>query len=183
MNSHGTIHLNETQLLQAVTDEAELHNNMRDHLADCPLCRADKQQLEQDLKRLGQLAGHFTPSPLRKIHLPTKESSSLIHWAWNWSPVLRMAISAAIIIMVMWPGVIKYSSKEGDQMMSSEIWHTDQLMEEVALLTENALPEVYQAISGEHYSGIDEEFIQFVVPSIEDESLSQNQRTKGVTIC
>ncbi|MCP4681789.1 MAG: hypothetical protein GY864_05630, partial [Desulfobacterales bacterium] len=155
MNSHKTTHLNETQVLQAITGEAEVHNNLQDHLADCPLCRADKEQLEQDLKRLGRMAKHFAPSPLRKIHLPAKESSSLLHWSWNWRPALQVAISAAIIVMVMWPGVIKVPSKQGDQILPEEIWQTDELMEDVALLTENALPDVYQDIAGEHYSGID----------------------------
>jgi hypothetical protein len=45
------------------------------------------------------------------------------------------------------------------------------------------LPAVYEDISAESMTGVDEEFMEFVVPSTEDEPLTQNDGKRGVSLC
>ena len=51
------------------------------------------------------------------------------------------------------------------------------------MLTENALPSVYQEISGEYDADLDKEFMQFIVPFIDTEPLSFEGGRKGVRLC
>ena len=184
MNPNNDLHLDEDQILHAVVDEAELSPTIREHLITCTQCRANKERFEQDLERLGDLAKHFTPLPKKRLSLPAQNTRISSGWSWKWQASLGTAMAAALVIFVVWStGLLRTASQDNLDMLAGEVFQPDPVMTEIRMLIENSLPSVYQEISGEYDSGLDEEFMQFVVPSMESESLSFEGGGKGVRLC
>jgi hypothetical protein len=93
-------------------------------------------------------------------------------------------VTAILVFVVIWwfgPFRNGPTGKTGDFLPPA--WKSDPVLAEVNQLVENALPSVYQDISGESYSGFDDGFMQFVVPPAEPEPLSLDSNGKGVFQC
>ena len=184
MNSHKDLHLDEEQILHAVVDEAELSPTQRKHLIICSQCRVNKERFEQDLERLGDLAKHFTPLPKNRISLPAENTRSFPIWPLSWRASLGAVMAAAIVILIVWSaGPLRTGFQDNTDMQTEEVFKPDPLMTEIRMLTENALPSVYQEISGEYDPDLDKEFMQFIVPSIDTEPLTFEGGRKGVRLC
>jgi hypothetical protein len=83
--------------------------------------------------------------------------------------------AAAVIVMVIYGTLsMKTTREERMAVLTQEMWEDERLMTEIKELSENALPAFGSSISGEGYSSLDEEFLDFVVPSTETEKVSQN---------
>ena len=103
---------------------------------------------------------------------------------------MRSAFAVAVTVMFLSAFVWNFSffrntSDDVIDMAAEETWKTDSFMDEVTTLTEDAFLSVYRdiSISGELYPDFDEEFMQFIIPSTKTDSLSYNNREKGVTTC
>lgn len=170
-------HLTEKELLKAVVEEADLPASLHEHLKTCPLCHGEKARLEQGLTELGHMAERFAPSPSRRVEfLRARESTSRWgSWFWNWRSSLVAATAAAAMVVVIVYGSksIKTSQEARLATLTQELWEDDLLMTEIQELSENALPLFCSDISGESYSGLDEEFVDFVVPSTEEDIVSR----------
>jgi hypothetical protein len=178
------LHLNEDQLVKAVVEEDGLPLPLREHLLTCPECRANKQVFEQDLARLGQMAERASPSPRRKVSLPVEESRHSTGWWWGWRASLGATAAAALVIILVWGvPILRNTSIGNGDMLDREMQEAEQFMTEIDLLVENALPPVYSDISVESNTGLDEEFIEFMVPSIDEESISYDSGKRGVLLC
>lgn len=178
------LHLNDDQLVLAVVDLAELPPPLREHLSTCPHCQANQERIEQDLAQLGQMAEHFAPTPTKPVSLPAEESRSSVRWSWGWRTYVGAAIAATLALILVWRAPVLRTPSGGDgDMRAQEMQEAEQLMTEVASLVENALPPAYEDISAESSAGLDEEFMQFVVPSIEDEPVSYYSGKRGVLLC
>jgi hypothetical protein len=68
-------------------------------------------------------------------------------------------------------------------MVAQDMQEAEQLMTEVGMLVENALPPSYQEISGELSLGLDEEFIELIVPSVDVKPLTYESRKRGALSC
>ncbi len=163
-------HVNEDDLLRAIVDKRDLPESLRDHLSACPLCFAEKERAQQNLVRLGQMAEHFSPFPRRRVRL----SASLerpSRW-WTWRGALAAMATAALVLVVY--GSIEWRTRPEERLaaITQEMQEDERLMTEVSLLSENALPGLWLDISGESDPGLDEEFIEFVVPSAEGDVVS-----------
>ena len=184
MSTDKDLHLNEDQLVKAVVEEDGLPLPLREHLSTCPQCRANKQVFEQDLARLGQMAKRTSPSPRRPVSLPEGESRHSIGSWWGWRTSLGAVAAAALVVILVWGVPILRNTPIGNgDMLGREMQETEQFMTEIDLLVENALPAVYSDISAESNTGLDEEFIEFMVPSIEEESISYDLGKRGVLLC
>ena len=184
MKSDKDFHLDEDQILRAVVDEADLPRSVREHLSTCPLCRANKEQLEQDLNRLGRMAERFTPLPGKRVSLPEPKPRGGMDWVWNRRVAFGItAMTALLIIFVWWSPLLRTIPETGTGTLIQEFWESDQLMTDVSMLVENALPPVFLDITGESDSEFDEEFMQFVVPPVENISPFYESGVKGVTLC
>lgn len=184
MSTDKDLHLDEDQLVKALVEEAELPLPLREHLSTCPQCRANKQMFEQDLARLGQMAERASPSLIRQVSLPVGESRHSTGWWWGWRTSLGAAAAAALVVILVWGVPILRNTPLGNgDMLAHEMQEAEQFMTEIDLLVENALPPVYSDISAESNTGLDEEFIQFMVPSIEEESISYDSGKRGVLLC
>ena len=184
MNSDKDFHLDEDQILRAVVDETDLPRSVREHLSTCSLCRANKERLEQDLNRLGRMAERFTPLPGERVSLPEPKPRGSVDWSWNRRVAFgAAAMTALLIIFVWWSPLLRTTHETGTGTLIQEFWESDRLMTDVGMLVENALPLVFLDIIGEPDSEFDEEFMQFVVPPIENTSPFYESGMKGVTLC
>jgi len=177
-------HPDEEQLIRAIVDEAKLPDSLREHLSLCPRCRAGIKKIERDLNNLGQKARQLAPATHRKISLPVEEPSRIYRWLHDWRVSFGAIATAALVIFTIWFSIPKTIIIEDTFGIMTEIsWEDDDFMTEISALAENVLPQVYLDIIGESYSSLDDEFIKFVVPDLETDSLSYSQRRKGVKLC
>ena len=184
MNSDKDCHLNDDQIILAIVDEAELPLSLQEHLYLCPECQASQERLKQELARLGRKAKLFAPELKKRVSLPAEKPRSAISWFWNRRPSLGVAAAAALVIIaVWWFGLPRVTPEHGADMAAREKWEADLLMTEIGILVENALPQVYIDISVEYDSVLEEEFMQFFVPSINNDSLSLDPGRKGERLC
>jgi len=177
-------HPDEEQLIRAIVDEAKLPDSLREHLSLCLRCRAGIKKIERDLNNLGQTARQLSPATHRKISLPVEEPSRIYRWLHDWRVSFGAIATAAVVVLVIWltiPSTILY--EDSLDIMAQITWDDDVLITEINMRTQNAMPQVYLDIIGEYHVGIDDEFIKFVIPDFETDSLSYYQRKKGVKSC
>jgi hypothetical protein len=187
VSSKRNTHLGEELIIRALIDETEVPESARRHLDECPVCRDEKEKLEQELLRFGRIAKDYSPVPKRRISLPERSSRDSISWFWNWQAASAMgAIAVIILVVISWNTLFRVQSEFSPEVMNQELIAAEELMTDVDLLVNNALPAVYQDISGESYMEVDEEFIDYIVPAAyEDVSLFDDGKTKigGGKLC
>ena len=184
MSSDKGLHLDEDQLLWAVVDEAELPPPLQGHLSTCPQCRAAKGKFEQDLARLGQMAQRFAPLPRKRVSLPVEKPRISMWWPWDWRAYFGVAVTVALmIVIVWWSAPFRTTPEDSGDMLAQEMRDDVRIMTEISMLVENALPPAYQDICGISDPDFGEEFIQFIVPSIESEAVSYDSGKGGVVLC
>ena len=164
MNKKNAFHLNKEQLYKAIIDESQLLPSEKVHLSDCSECRTLLESFEKDLKLLGQTAERFVPLPKKRTVLYKKTGG-------NFSFGRRTAFAAAIIIIFfvisMYSDSMKLLFHNKTDFADSELYYEDILITEVNNLVENSLPAQYLFISEEDNTDYDEDFIDFVVPSVD----------------
>lgn len=184
VNSDKGDHLNENQIILAMVEEADLPLSLREHLSICAECQASKERFEQELARLGRMAELLVPDPEKRVSLPPERPRSAIGWFRNWRSCLGVAAATALVIIaIWWFGLARITPERGVDMLAQEKWEADPLMTEIGTLVENALPQVYLDISVESDSVFDEEFMQFFIPPVNNDSLSYNPGEKGERLC
>ena len=190
MSFYKSVHLSEDQLITAVVGEGDLSPSSREHLTACPRCRDEKVQLARDLVQIGRWAEHYAPSSKQKVLIPASEYRSVFPWPRHCKAVFGMVLSAMLLVVfVWWLGNLGITPENGLEMAAYENLEAERLMIEVNMLTENALPAVYMEITGEShveesYTDFDEEFMQFVIPSINEGPVSgPGSASKGVMLC
>ena len=161
-------HPDEDQLIRTIVDEAKLPVSIREHLSLCPRCRAGIKKIEQDLNNLGQTARQLAPAAHRKISLPIEKPSRICMLLHDWRISFGAIATTAVVVLVIWfsiPGTILY--EDSLDIMDQVTWDDDIFITEINMLTKNVMPRVYLDIIGEYYEGIDDEFIKFVIPDVE----------------
>ena len=174
MTSQKDLHLEEDQLVIAVVDETDLSQSQRNHLLICRQCREGKEKIEEDLARLGQMTERFSPSPKRKVSLPAEKPQRSFWWSWQ----TKTALGAALVAIFIGVAGIPTLFENKQEMLEDE-----EFMTEVSMLAENALPQEYLDITGETGEEMDEEFMEFMTPMIEDEPWSYDSGRKGGERC
>jgi predicted anti-sigma-YlaC factor YlaD len=154
-------HLAKNAILQAVIDAGDLSDLQRMHLAQCSHCRSLKEQLEQELARLGQLAKRYSPAPQKRITVVEhKDRSPIFSRRFAFSAA---AVAAAILVIL---GTFLFRSQQQGNVgnLAQDMVEAEKLMTEVNVLVENALPPVYLDIVGETDLSADEDFLDFLIP-------------------
>ena len=168
MNLDNEQHLDEQQLIQAAVDESDLPQSVKMHLGDCHQCRSEKESFEQEMAALGQLAERYAPQPQKRIVLPVQEARGARWTFLNWRHAVGAAASVAVVLMVFW-GTTTFRNLTGYGTAGdpAELLEARQLMTEVNMLVDNALPPLYLEISAEYKPDEDKDFYQFLIPQIE----------------
>lgn len=161
-------HLNEEQIVKAIVDKGKLMPSEKEHLSACPECISAVESFEKDLKLLGKRAEGFVPLPKKRTVDYEKAGGSFL-FGWKTS-------FAAAIIVLLFVILIHSDSKRlvlrNMDVADSEIYSEEILMTEVNNLIENPLPAKGLFIADDDSADFDEDFIDFVVPSAEDDVLS-----------
>ena len=161
-------HLDETQIIQAVVDAADLPTAVLDHLADCAHCLENKESFARELANLGQLAEHHAPKPQRRIIMPVAETKHTFWSSFNWRNVMAATATVAAVLLIIWgTNMMRNLSEPGTQNLAAEMLEAERLMTEVNTLVDNALPSFYLELSGGKSPDDVEEFYQFLIPAVE----------------
>ena len=179
MNKSNDSHMNEEQIYKAIIDESQLLPSENEHLSDCSECRTAVESFQKDLKLLGQTAESFVPLPKKRMVFHEKTGKNFL---WGWKTSFAAAITILFFVITMHSDSVKNIFYNKTEIANSEQYSEDILMTEVNNLVENSLPAKYLFISDEDNTDYDEDFIDFVVPPVDDDILSGTE-TRGDLIC
>lgn len=184
MKSGNMQHLDEEQLVQAVVDTTDLPESVQAHLAECGQCLAGKNSFELELIQLSQKAEQLAPKPQRRIIVPVQKPKNPFWNLLEWRNLVAAAATVAAVFILVWgTNIVRNLSEPGAENLAAEMVEAERLMTEVNTLVDNALPPFYLVISGENNSAYDDEFYQFLIPAIEDKTLTSDRGKKGTSLC
>jgi hypothetical protein len=162
-------HLDEEQLVQAVVDATDLPHSVQAHLAKCGQCLAGKNSFEFEMTKLSQQVERFAPKPQRRILLPVQKTKNPLRNLLDWRNLVAAAATVTAVFILVWgTNMVRNPSVPGAEILAAEMEEAERLMTEVNTLVDNALPAFYLVISGEKNAAYEEEFFQFLIPTIED---------------
>ena len=184
MDNEKNAHLSTDQLLKAIVDEASLTYAMRHHMAVCPRCITARDKIERQLDELGIMAEQMAPLPTRSIILPEQKIEPGYWWNLRFRPVLGIATALCLALLVVWGSTKFTASPKVDQVVvNQEVQKTEQLMAEVGMMVENALPQDYQDVLTVFETEPEEDFMEFIVPTEEPDSPTTSIPKKGDEVC
>jgi predicted anti-sigma-YlaC factor YlaD len=180
IHNHSEPHLEEDDILQAVIDDTDLSVLQQQHLVECSQCRTRKERLEQELARMGQLAERYAPKLQRRIIVAQpKVRSPLLNWKIAFS-----AAAVAAVILIVWGTVLIQNQQQGSiGNLAQDMVEAERLMTQINILVENALPQVYLDIVGETSLSLDEDFMDFLIPTNEGAARISTLAKKGSILC
>lgn len=185
MHNEKNRHLSIDELLKAVVDEEGLTHEMKHHMAACPRCNAQKEKIERYLDELSQKAMQMTPRPMRSIILPEKKIKPA-HWRHHrFRPAFGIITALCLVVVaVWWSGMLKSSPRVDQVAMNQEIQDTEQFMIDVgSMVVENALPQAYQEVLTVFETESEEDFMQFIVPTVDPNNPTSLLLKKEDKIC
>lgn len=184
MKSDSMQHLDEHQLIQAVVDAADLPQSVQAHLAECSHCLAGQHNFERALTKLGQKAEQYAPRPQRRIVLPVQKSKNPFGNLLNWHNLMAAAATVAAVFILVWgTNIARNFSERRTENLTAEMRDAEKLMTEVNTLVDNPLPSIYLEIAGEKKPDYDEEFYQFLIPTMDDKTITSEQGKRGTSLC
>jgi len=183
MKSENQSHLQEEQILWAVIDEKELAGDKQLHLHKCPLCNKKVRQIRDGLQELGHKAMLAAPPFSRTVILPSEKPTTDIHNG-RWLPFFGAAAMAGLFVFFYFMGMKTIPPAQVSPLQSQESFLEDEyLMREISEMVDYPLSEDMYEITGDNGIGFDEDFLQFVVPDIEDDFQSENIIQGGIKRC
>jgi len=172
---NNAVHLNENQLIRSVIAENDLSLAARNHLLTCPVCQEKKQQFEKELDRLGFMAKACVPMFRKKIPIFSQKKNRRLF--------RQIAVAGFATLILLTVGIFRdplFKDSQENQMSQSqlikEMEEDRKLMTEIHALEENPLPDFYMDISVESYGDMNDEFMEFVVPSKENQTEENGNR-------
>ncbi|MBW1777896.1 MAG: hypothetical protein JRI76_09930 [Deltaproteobacteria bacterium] len=181
MKTNNSIHLNDEEILSAVIDTGDLDTKKRVHLSACPACQERKSAVEAPFVRMGDLASRYTPRPAGSPSIVQRQPGrNIFGMGFRLRPMLAAAIG--ILLMVTWIGWQSGDRRRNaGSLDSAQLQKIDDaaLMAEVDALIDGALPEAYRYIAWDPEPRFTDDFIQFVAPLPEDDSLSLDSKQRG----
>ena len=184
MKTKNQGHLDKKTILMAIIDEDGLPVSDRQHLSLCMQCREQKEKLEQGFVHLGKTAQKFTPAPKKRPVLPPEKLEEPLFAPRYWKPALATALTLMIVFAVsIWripSGEIENIASTGN---SIDIWEEEQIMLEMDLLAENALPGQYMEVTSDVEVDFEEAFLDYIAPIEDNEPLSLDGMISGGDLC
>lgn len=169
----NTWHLTEDQIIQAVVDGPEAAEEIRLHLQECPQCRAQVQALGAELGGLAEMAADNVEVPPRPAPFdlePAKPSRRRTMWS---TMVAGGLAAAAALILALMPTDQPPLSPAQPEIEVAVVEQTT-MEEDIFWQPEEAFSNFDEYIMAADETIIDQEFLDFVAPDI-DETISQYQ--------
>ncbi len=175
MISKHTAHIEEQRLIQVLVDGIPPTGAEDEHLAQCPQCRTVIDDLQADLKTLRRASARYTPKLEKRLTLPesVERHAGIRGRRRGWQVTAGAVASLLLAVVVWWQTDAWRTGTHPAQIATLPApVASDPLMRETRMLADNAIPETYQAIIESLDGGFDEGFIEFVIPSLDEDSLS-----------
>ena len=180
MNYGKDNHLNENQFTLAAVDKTELSTEARKHLSECPQCREHMESMQRELTLFGSMAEDFAPQQRKRAFRYVKPHNTG-GWIWRFRTATGAATMVALAVTLIWWSPLSRTTPE--VVTGVTFQESDQLMADIDTLVDNALPPIHVYISGESGPEFDEEFMEFVVPVINNNTPTYNSGIKGEVLC
>ena len=173
MSSEYSAHIAEERLLQVVIENAHTTKDEGEHLARCRRCRSAIEDLKSDLQSLRRASKHFTPERTRRTTLPASAAPSRRWEVGGWR-IAAGAVATLCLATVIWwqAGPWPWGAVGPEFTRRPTAAAPDPVMLETRMLAENAMPADYQAMMESLDGGFDQGFIDFIIPPLDEESLS-----------
>lgn len=160
-------HLSYDDLLKTLVAASDLDADQTAHLASCPHCRRQAEDLQQRYRRLGGMARELAPQSSRPFRVPTAERPKRL-WRFKTATALAM-MGAVIFIFTVWTPQIH----DGPDAPPSTVALTNEedarLMHEIDALVDDALPPALQYVAVTSEPILSKDLIDWIVPSIDEE--------------
>jgi hypothetical protein len=158
--SDSTLHLQHEDFLKALVDQADLTENQQGHLIQCPTCQNALERIRRRFDAMGKRAARLTPSSSRGFRVPESVSNGARR---GFRPIWAVGLTAAALLLFSLYGrQISFVPEDVDLAADR------QLMLDVDALVANALPAPYRRVTSVLEPQIDEDLINWIVPSIEE---------------
>jgi hypothetical protein len=145
--SFNDLHPPDNELLAIVVDGQGFSEKTFKHVEACLLCSEKIKTIEAGLCQIGDTALELAPDPSRIPHLFPENQRSI-----RWRPSLAMVFTLSLVlwgtfgVFSPWKAPMK---PDPEIPMMEGIWEDDRFMDEVAALSENALPEEFMDLLSE----------------------------------
>jgi len=169
MREQNHEHLQDEQILWALIDETELGDDVQQHLIECHHCKGKVTRFSDDLHEFGDKARQAVPPYSGFVKLPAVEPSRTVFNA-GWLPFFGAAAMAGLVVFFYFMGLNTVNHLQLSPLQGQESLLEDEiLMREISELVESPLSGGIYEIIGENGNGYDEDFLDFVVPEIQDD--------------
>lgn len=176
-------HLQRSQIQQAVIDENDLGTMARQHLRQCPVCRAAVAGFRQELQEFGDRTVQAVPPLSRPVRLPTDRVVRTAH-AGGWLPFFGAAAMAGFVAFFYFMGLQTGPAVGPGPFPGQEgLLEDESLMREISEMVEYPLSEDLYEISEKSGNGFDDDFLHFVVPDTEEDYQSELTIQGGIRRC
>jgi len=173
----ATGHLTDDALIRAAIDIDDLTAADRGHLDACPRCAGALADLTGDLDRVGALARETAPSPSRPVRLPA--GAPVLPWRLTWAPAAAALLMALFLVgqfaLDRSPGPVPDPTAE----LRAEMAADGAFIQEVRTLETAGLPDPFGEIA-EPSGYFGDDFLDFVVPEIDNTQPRSSQREGGI---
>ena len=163
-------HLNKNLIIKAVINETDLSKADLDHLIVCGDCRSEVDRFKGELDMLEQKADLTAPLPTKRPVLPEEESHLL--GLFRPRPVFAAGLTALtallLVAFIWWPNGGIPLQEETIAQIHMEMDADEQLMAEIEELEGIASSAIYMDESDETEELIEDEFMDFLIPTDND---------------
>jgi len=181
MKSQIQAHLKDEKIIRAIIDENELAGEERQHLFECQLCSKKVEQFKEELQEFGENARSTVPPLTKRIALPSEEPNPANNKS-SWFQSFG-AVAMAGLVLFFYFLVMESTSPRHTPLQSPGISMEDELlMDEIFEMVENPLSDELYEITGDN-GGFDEEFLEFVIPNIQEDLQSKYVIQGGMKKC
>lgn len=166
-------HLRDEQIIWAVIDKQELTGDARQHLQECEACNTKVEQFSGDLQEFGREARQAVPPFSGTVKLPAAKPSRGSHYG-GWLPFFGAAAMAGLLMFFYFMGMQTVTPVQYTMLQQQESLLEDEaLMREISEMVEYPLSDDIYRITGENGAGYDDDFWDFIVPGMQDDSQTE----------
>jgi hypothetical protein len=177
-------HLGEAQILQALVDLSDLSGDQQAHLATCPVCMAEKTRLDRMLLQLGNMAKASVPAVIPHPVLQDRRPGFRPGWFFQARPLVRLAVPALLVLVVVTTALFLRPGQDTHMaFVEKQTIDPQQLLSDIDSLIENPFPQGLQSMISIVEIDPDEDFMEYIVPTTENDPLSNLVGKKGEHIC
>lgn len=183
MNTDWNQHLDESWVLKAIVDPNDLSDSQKAHLETCNECTSRVEQIEGSLEQFGHQSRESVPKYDGRFVLPAEHLKTGLNFHFI-RPFYRIAIPALVAVIIV--VAVFFPKPDHTTQVASVpplVEDAEQLLSEIDLLIENPLPMGLQTMVSFTELDTDEDFMQYIVPNVEDDPLTNRSGKKGVRIC